>query len=415
MFKLYEILTIIVSPFVRCFLFWRLLKNKEDKLRYKERLGITGTGRPDGKLTWIHAASVGESLSVLPIIEMLLKERPDTHILITTGTVTSAKLLASKLPKNAIHQYVPVDVSCYIARFLKHWRPDLAILVESELWPNLINKTAKYCKLIMVNGRISNRSFKKWQKYPDLVKLLLSNFTICMAQSQQDADHLNRLGAPNVKYLGNIKYDAPELEYNQEKLKALQAAIGQRKVFLAASTHSDEEVNIAKCHINLKQNFSDLLTIIIPRHPSRANEINQSIQNLKLATAVRSNSIEITDSTDIYIADTMGELGLFYRLTDIVFVGGSLVKHGGQNFLEPARLGAAVIVGPHTFNFTEIRTEFEKHEAIITVNNYDELGQAVDKLFNDTTFKTALVEKSKQLVKQKNGVIKKVVAEIIKL
>ncbi len=412
MIKIYRLITIIFAPLVRIYLFWRKKNDREDNIRFKERFGRPSMERPAGKLIWIHGASVGESLSIFPLIAILADKYPDVNFLITTGTVTSAKLIASRLPPKTIHQYVPVDILPYVTHFIKHWHPDLALWVESELWPNLITGISKNCPLIMINGRISPKSYASWQKYGSFIKEILKCFSLCLAQSQHDAQRLKDLGANNVKYSGNIKYDAPALPFDTEKLAQLTKLLSNRPCFIAASTHKNEEKIIAAVHAQLKAKYPALLTIIIPRHPTRCNEILEDISTYNLDVSVRSKGQLFNDKTDIYLADTMGELGIFYRLANIVFIGGSLVQHGGQNPLEAARLGCAIITGPYTFNFVEIKREFDEKNAIITVNDAQSLAAAINDLLENTEKTANMIASAYELVNEKNGILKTVVEEI---
>ncbi len=412
MLKLYQILTTLAAPLIGFYLYKRKLNGKEDPVRFQERLGNASIQRPQGQLIWIHAASVGESISVLPLIEKLGTKYTNANFLITTGTVTSAKLIATRMPPRTIHQFVPVDRLLYVRRFLKHWQPDLALWVESELWPSLVTEVAKICPLILINGRMSEGSFGKWQKYGGFIKQLLSSFSLCLAQSQPDADRLIALGAGNVKYAGNIKYDAPPLQADNKKLAEISAMIGSRPVWVAASTHKGEELIIANVHKQLKVTYPNLLTIIIPRHPTRGEEVFNEVVNIGLEAALRSHEDKIADKTEIYIADTMGELGIFYRLAKIVFIGGSLVEHGGQNPLEPARLGCVIIVGAHTFNFTEIKREFTEKNAIITVNNQEELQTEIATLFENNERTESLIKNALELVQEKNNILDNIIGEI---
>lgn len=416
MLKIYQTLTIILSPLIRIYLFRRKLRGKEDPARFNERLGKPTIQRPNGKLIWIHGASVGEAISILPLINLLSEKYQDAHFLITTGTVTSANLLENKLPPRTIHQYVPVDILPYVKRFLQHWQPDLALWVESELWPNLISEVGKICPLILINGRMSGESYIKWQNYSQFIKELLGNFSLLLAQSKADATRLDSLGAANIKYVGNIKYAAPELNYDEQKLAELKKQIGGRPLWVAASTHKvgdiREEKIAALTHKKLKQKFPDLFTIIVPRHPARKDEILAEISNEGLLVALRSNGDIISDKTDIYLADTMGELGIFYRLSDIVFVGGSIGPVGGHNPLEPANLKCAIIVGLQTFNFVEITNEFIEKNAIIVIKDENELADVVINLLNDKSKIISLANSALNLVQEKTDVMDKVLKEI---
>ena len=416
MLKLYQILTILAAPLVRLYLLHRKKKGKEDGLRINERFGKASISRPAGKLVWFHAASAGESISVLPIITRLSEQSPDLNFLITTGTVNSAKIMETMLPAKTIHQYVPVDILPYVQKFLKHWQPDLAIFAESEIWPNLITQTSRHCPLIMVNGRMSEKSFKSWKKYKQFSRQIFSSFSLCMTQSQTDTKYLTTLGAQNVKYIGNIKYGAAPLPVDQQDLEKLKNMIGARPVWLAASTHNEgelEEAIIASVHKELKKQYNNLLTIIVPRHAIRTGEILNELKSANLNVATRSGNDDITSNTDIYLADTMGELGLFYRACDIVLVGGSLVRRGGHNPLEPARLNCAIIIGPHAFNFEEINNEFISKDALVQVSGQDELCKIISEFFQNTEKTTKLQNVALELVNEKADIIDKIGEEIL--
>lgn len=416
MLKLYQIITILAAPLIKIYLLKRKAKGKEDPVRFQERLGYASLPRPNGNLVWVHAASAGESISVLPLIEKIFIAHPESKFLITTGTVNSAKVMANMLPKYVIHQYVPVDMLPCVHRFLNHWKPDIAIFVESEIWPNLVTQTSKYCPLVMVNGHVSEKSFNNWQKYGSFSKQIFSSFSACFAQSKIDADYISKLGAKNVINAGNIKYDAAPLPYDESKLNEISAVIGRRPIWLAASTHKEnndsEEVMVAKIHKEMKAKYPDLLTIIAPRHPARKDEILSELVEIGVNVAVRSMDNKIESTTDIYLADTMGELGIFYRIAPIVFIGGSLVPRGGHNPLEPARLGCAIIVGQYTFNFTEINREFIEKHAMIVASDAEILQiEVLDMLVNSEKV-AKLAKAAGQVVQEKTGIIDNIVKGI---
>ncbi len=351
---LYRSVTRWGGPLIEAQLRHRVGRGKEDRLRWRERLGTAGQARPDGPLLWLHAASVGESRSLLSLITDLLTERRALQVLVTTGTVTSARLMAEQLPARARHQFAPVDRPQAWRRFLEHWRPRLGLLVESELWPNLIFEArAKQMPLALINGRMSERSFRRWARLPASAAQLLGGFALCLAQSDVDRARLAALGAPQVAVAGNLKYAAPPLPADPAALAALAAAIGERPVWLAASTHAGEEALILEAHRGLSALLPGLLTIIAPRHPARGDRLADDIRRQGFRVARRARGEPLGDRSEIYLADTLGELGLFYRLAWIALVGGSLVPHGGQNPLEAARLGCPTLLGPHTHNFAE--------------------------------------------------------------
>ncbi|MDB2415069.1 3-deoxy-D-manno-octulosonic acid transferase [Rickettsiales bacterium] len=411
--KLYQIMTSLAAPLIGLYLLHRKKLGKEDPLRFRERLGKASVPRPNNKpLLWIHAASVGESLSVMPVINKISQTYPNITILLTTGTVSSAKMVESRLPDNAFHQYVPIDRILIIRRFLNYWRPNLAIWVESELWPNLVTETGKYCPMILLNGRISDSSFKKWKRYYSLGKHILSRFSLSLAQSKHDAARLEELGARNVKYIGNLKFDSAALPADPKKMGDMVAPIGERPVWLAASTHAGEEEMVAAVHKQLKEKHPDLLTIIAPRHPQRSNEILDMLTDLGLSVSRRSFEQTIKDETDIYLADTLGEMGIFYRLVPTVFIGGSLVEHGGQNPLEAARLECAIVFGPYMDNFAEIRNELLNNNAALKVRNEDELRDAIDELIVDHDKHDQLASAALDLMDSKIGVLDKTMEEL---
>ncbi len=349
----------LLSPLLPFWLRTRARRGKEDAARLGERKGIASMPRPPGTLLWLHAASVGEAISILPVLSALAAEAPRLNILLTTGTLTSATLMAERLPAlglwRVIHQFAPLDVPRWVARFLDHWRPDAAAFVESELWPNTIAAVAaRKIPLAMVNGRMSGRSFARWRRWPRLAQRLLAAFDLVMAQSGRDARRLRRLGASGVEAPGNLKFSAPPLTVDQNELHRLQAAIGTRPVWLAASTHPGEEIQVIAAHRILANRYPDLLTLIAPRHPARGAEIAALSNDLAVSRrALGELPPAPASGGTLWVLDTLGEMGLWYRLARIVFVGGSLIPHGGQNPLEAARLGCVVAFGPHMRNFAE--------------------------------------------------------------
>ena len=373
----YRYATLALSPIVPLFLRRRASRGKEDNDRIGERLGHAGKPRPQGKLVWVHGASVGETIAALPLIAALIET--GANILVTSGTVTSAQVMAERLPKGAIHQFAPVDMPAAIARFLDYWQPDVGLFVDSELWPNMIlNAHARGVRLGLINARISERSFRGWQRARKSAAALLGTFDICLAQDDEIADRLRRLGAREVHVVGSLKADAPPLPADARKLDALRAAIGNRPVFLASSTHAGEEETLLPAHDALQRLYPELLTIIVPRHPSRGGEIAMLCGVRKFAR--RSGNEPVAADTSIYIADTIGELGLFYRIAPFAFMGGSLIPHGGQNPLEPARLGRAVLAGPHTANFQTAYDAIFAAQEGGRVQTSSEIAELADKL-----------------------------------
>lgn len=349
----YRLATALGVPVADLVLKQRLKRGKELQARLPERRGETAVARPAGPLVWLHVASVGEMVSILPLIERIRAR--DCAVLVTSGTVTAAELAERRLPPGVLHQFVPVDMPQFVARFLDHWRPSLGLFVESEMWPNLIVAAAKRSiPLILVNGRLSERSFNRWRLAPRTIGALLSRFDLCLAQSADDAARYADLGAPRYLTTGNLKLDVPAPPVDQAKLWQLQDAIGRRPVIAAASTHPGEEIELIDVHRRLRTTFPGLLTILVPRHPERGGSIAGIARGAGFRFAQRSLGELPDPATEIYVADTLGELGVIYSVAPIVFMGGSLVEHGGQNPIEAAKLGAAILHGPHVWNFAEI-------------------------------------------------------------
>ena len=347
----------LLAPLLPLHLRLRARRGKEIADRLGERRGF-GAARPPGRLFWLHAASVGETLSTLPVLDAMARRDPDLRFLVTTGTVTSAELLAQRLSPDLAarvqHRFVPLDVPGWVDRFLADWRPDAGAFVESELWPNLLAGAAAHgVPLALVNARMSPRSAARWGRAPGLARAALGAFRLVIARSAQDARRLGALGVAGVHSWGDLKAAAPPLPADPAALAALRAAIGTRPVFLAASTHPGEDAMVLAAHAALAGDVPDLLTIIAPRHPDRGAAIAALGAGAGLVTQRRATGALPGRDAAIYVADTMGELGLFYRLAGAALVGGSLVRHGGQNPLEAARLGCPILLGPHTWNFEE--------------------------------------------------------------
>ena len=344
MLRLYTAATTLAQPILRRMLRKRVAAGKEIASRLPEREGIAALPRPKGKLIWIHAASVGETMSVLPVLHALAGR---AHILLTTGTVTSAELAESRLPPGAIHQFVPLDVPLWVSRFLAHWRPDVAVFLESELWPNILSACdgAKLPR-ILLNARMSDASARNWRRIPGVARSLLGGFKTVLAQSAGDAAKFRTLGV-NVQEWGNLKFFTPPLPVDEAAQATLQAQI-PGPAWLAASTHPGEEEICAAAHAILLQTFPSLTTIIVPRHPQRGAAAAALCGN-----APRRALDQPPVSGKIYIADTLGELGLFFRATPFAFIGNSLAGFGGHNIIEPALLARPVLAGPHLENFEE--------------------------------------------------------------
>ena len=351
--RVYKGLSALARPLSGAVIARRLRQGKEDVARVGERRGIPSIDRPAGPLVWIHGASVGEVLAAADLIERL--RALGLRILLTSGTVTAAAMVERRFPPDIIHQYIPFDTPRYVESFLDYWQPGLALFIESDLWPNLIVGSAeRRIPMVLINARMSPRSFPRWMRFRGTIGALLECFDLCLAQSEIDAERFAALGAANVVISGNLKLDVPPPQADPRKLEALKALTSRRTIFVAASTHPGEEEIVLDAYRRLAGHFTNLLAIIVPRHPKRGIAIAQMLDAAGMNVALRSQDELPSDDTQIYVADTMGELGLFYRLAPVVFMGGSLVAHGGQNPIEAIKLGAAVVHGPEVFNFAEI-------------------------------------------------------------
>jgi 3-deoxy-D-manno-octulosonic-acid transferase len=383
---------------------WRLKRGKENPTRLAERYGEASLPRPAGPLIWVHGASVGEMLAVIPLIERLRAK--DFAVLMTSGTVTSAALAERRLPAGALHQFIPLDAPRFVGRFFDHWRPDLALFVESDLWPNLIVDCAdREIPMILVNGRVSERSFKRWRFLPRAIAALLGRFDLCLAQSNADAQRYRALGAPRISSIGNLKLDVPAPPADPPTLSRLTGIVLTRSVIAAASTHASEENEIIAAHRRLRAKNPTLLTIIAPRHPERGPGIAEAAKGAGLSVALRSRGDWPKPDVDVFIADTLGELGLIYRLAPIVFMGGSLVSRGGQNPIEAIRLGAAIVHGPHVWNFAEIYATLDAEHGAELVADEDALTSCLAGWLANPTARKAVADAAAATVDKLGGAL----------
>ena len=357
----------------------RLRDGKEDPERQGERRGIASAARPDGPLVWLHAASVGESVSLLEMIRRMGEERAELSFLITTGTVTSAQVLADRLPPRCIHQFVPLDVGPWMRRFLAHWAPDLVVLAEGEIWPALIHETAKRgVPIAMINARMTEGAHRRWRLARGAARALLRRVTHVQAQDEATAARLRSLGLPSerLEVTGTLKEGSAALPHDEEERLRLAARLEGRPSWLAASTHEGEERAAARAHAVARRSWHKLLLVLAPRHPARGEDVAAMLRAEGWKVARRSAGEAIGPETDVYLADTMGEMGLWYRLCAVSFVGGSLVPRGGHNPFEPSALGSAVLHGPHVQNFADIYARLTAASAAREVTE-DDLGTAV--------------------------------------
>lgn len=413
---IYSLAGFLLTPFLTLWLIKRAARGKESFSRLRERFGHPGLMRPPGPLVWLHAASVGEAQSVFTLVRSLLDQQPGASVLITTGTVTSAALVAQQNLPRTIHQYVPIDTYLAARRFLNHWRPDLVLWVESEFWPQLLWQVKRRkIPTLLINARISDVTATSWRRWPRTIRSLLKSFRTIYAGSKEDAARLASLGANHVQDAGNLKYDAAALAVDETKYEEIKKTVGTRRLWVGASTHANEEQRIAEVHSKLAAQFHDLLTIIVPRHAVRGDAIAADLRTRGFTVAQRSKNEPITEKTGIYLADTMGELGLFYRLCDIVFLGGSLIAHGGHNPLEAARLKCAILSGPYTHNFATIMAHLQASQAVRVVRDQGELQVMVALLLRDKGQRQDLATRAEGVVKAAQGASEKILHEIAQL
>jgi 3-deoxy-D-manno-octulosonic-acid transferase len=400
----YQLLTAAGTPFAPRLIKWRLRRDKEHAARFTERYGESRIARPDGPLIWLHGASVGELLSVVPLIERI-RER-QFAVLVTSGTVTSARLAEQRLPPGVVHQFVPLDAPRFVTRFLDHWRPDLGLFIESDLWPcRIIAAHERGLPMILLNARLSERSYNRWRHLPGTVTALLNRFDLCLPQSRADAERFAELGAPRISTTGNLKLDIPEAPASAIKFDALRTAIGKRPVIAAASTHAGEEAIVIDAHRRLRHSFPGLLTMIAPRHPERGPGVIDIATAGGLKAAQRSRGEMPDAGTDVYILDTLGELGLVYRLAPIVFVGGSLVKHGGQNPIESIKLGGAILHGPHVWNFSEIYEALDAEGGAVEITDGGKLTVRIGAWLTDEQERKKVVGAAARTVERLGGAL----------
>jgi 3-deoxy-D-manno-octulosonic-acid transferase len=396
-----------VYPFIGSYVRWRAARGKEDPIRRRERYGVTTVARPSGPLIWAHAVSVGETVAISPLLESLADD--GLNIVLTTGTVTSAKMVSDRLSGRLIHQYVPLDLQPAISKFLNHWKPDLAIIAESEIWPmTILELGARRIPQVVVNGRLSDRSFQSWMRRLSLAEALMENLAHVAAQSDVDGERFLELGARPVTITGNLKADVPPPPDLPDDRMALQAAIGTRPTWVAVSTHEGEEIISAFVHQAIAQKINGkLLSIIVPRHPDRANDIRTMLESKNLMVAQRSRGERITPQTDVYLGDTIGEMGLYLRLANVAFVGNSMTGSGGQNPLEPAMLGAAVVSGRNVQNFREAYQKLIRAGAAVLVADPEALTNAVGRLLIDPQRRATMGDAGLKTVNDMSGALQK--------
>ena len=355
MFFFYQLIVSIILLFSPIIILYRIFKNKEDKKRFLEKFSFPTKKRKKGNLIWFHGASVGELISIIPLIKYYEKNKDINQILITSSTVSSSKIIDKYKFKKTFHQFYPIDQFIFIKKFLNFWKPNLAIYIDSEIWPGMFkNLNDRKIPLILLNARITRKTFKRWMKIKNFAKSVFDNIKIIYPQNNETKTFLKKLDIKNLNYLGNLKFaENPDENLNDSKNK-MNYGLKKKKVWIASSTHKSEEVFCAKTHIELKKKFKNLLTIIIPRHIHRVENIINEINKLNLKTVRHSQNPKNFNDIDVYIVDTFGDTKKFHKIGSSVFLGGSLIKHGGQNPLEAARFGARIFHGPNIDNFRDV-------------------------------------------------------------
>jgi len=381
MFFLYQIIVLILLILSPIIIGLRILKVKEDKKRFKEKFCFSSKKKIKGNLIWFHGSSVGELLSVLPLVYELEKNQSIKQILITTSTLSSAEIFKKFKFRKTIHQFFPIDSIFYSYKFLNYWKPTIAIFIESEIWPSIfraLNK--KKIPLFLLNARVTKKTFNKWNYLKSFSNSVFKNISKAYPQNNETIKYLKKLNVSKIKTIGNLKFTNNDQDRLVKQDRTLSKNLKNRKIWCASSTHSGEEIICCKVHLNLKKKFKNLLTIIIPRHIHRVNKIVQEIEDLKLNVVLHSSNPKRLKDTDIYLIDTYGETKKFYRSSNIVFMGKSLSSKGGQNPLEPARQGAAILYGPNVGNFLDIYKLLDKLKITHKVNGVNSLTNSVNKL-----------------------------------
>ena len=380
MYFWYRFFTYLFYPFAPIYLFFRKIRKKEDPIRYKEKLSRINITRGEGFLVWLHVASVGEAMSVLPLVDSCIQDKKIDRILITSITLSSGKILKKRFSDNPKinHQFLPLDIIPLVKKFLEHWKPNLAIFIDSEIWPNLILKISENkIPLLLINARITKKSFDRWRFSKNFAKKIFEKFDLCIASNKESEEFLKVLGSKNIKNYGNLKFS--NIKTNIKKLdKNFLDKVKDRKVWCAASTHPSEEIICAETHLKIKKNYTNILTIIIPRHINRVKTIKQELIKFNLNVVLSSELNNFDNGTDIILIDSYGESLKFYNISKYVFLGKSLVKSlakdGGQNPIEPARLGCKILHGPYVSNFAETYDYLKKLGVTKKINNSNELG-----------------------------------------
>ena len=408
MFFIYEVLGLIFIIFSPIIFLIRIFLGKEDPKRFLEKFCIYSKKFKIKKTIWLHGSSVGEILSVIPIINALEKNKNIKKIILSSSTTSSALIFSKYNFKKTTHVYFPIDTNYLSNKFIKYWKPQVAFFIDSEIWPNMFNNlNINKIPIILLNGRITRKSFGRWMKFPNFAEKIFSKISLAMPQNNETSKYLKKLGVKKIKIAGNLKYfvhQKKSLDKNTKK------KFKNRLIFCAASTHYNEELFIGKMHKELRLKNKNLLTILIPRHANRSSAITNELKNIGLKIITRSSNEQISKSTDIYIVDTYGETSKFYELSNITFLGGSLVPHGGQNPLEPARMGSYILHGPNIQNFTEIYNMLSKLNISSKINSIFNMKKIVNKKIKYKQPKKV----GQKLINIGNNILKKNLNEINK-
>ena len=407
MYFFYQFLIFLAVLFSPIILLFRFFKNKEDKKRFIEKFSFIKEKRIKGNLVWIHVASVGELMSVLPLIYELEKIKYINSILLTTSTLSSSKIFKTFKFRKTIHQFFPIDLNFFASKFIEFWKPKIAIFIDSEIWPCMYrNLKKKSVPILLMNARITNKSFKRWSFFKKFSKEVFSNINIAFPQNIETFEYLKSFEVRKIKKIGNLKFSETKKKGGKNVSKDFQTSVKNRLIFCAASTHPNEEILIAKTHISLKNKFKNLLTIIIPRHVDRTNQIYNDMKLLGLKSIIKTSKKRIKDSTDIFIVDTYGETKKFFKISKVAFIGGSLVNHGGQNPIEPARYNLNIIHGPDTKNFKDVYKFFDEKKVAFKISNSKQLTHVTQKLLSNKKVKKI------NLKKIGNSILKRSIVEV---
>ena len=411
MFLIYRVLINIIFIISPVIIFFRLVKKKEDIKRYKEKFCFFSKKRVPGKIVWLHGASVGEIQSVIPLIEKFEKDRRISQILITSNTISSSKVLEKINLKKTVHQFFPIDTNYISKKFINYWKPSKVFFIDSEVWPNVLNNLEKRnIPTILLNARITKKSFNRWMMFSNFAEYVFGKFNVCLSSSIETKKYLKKLGAKNIKYFGNLKFSQSEnqimnLNNNLEKL------ITSRKSWCASSTHFDEEKVCGIAHLKLKKKYKDILTIIIPRHINRIKSIEKDLNNLDLKVHFDEPKKKINSDIDVYLVNSYGKTKSFYKVCKNIFLGGSLIPHGGQNPLEALRYGCKVLHGPNVSNFKEIYHFLKDRRLSNKVNNLNQLVTKLDKNLKEKVHSKKITQ---NLNKEGSKILEKTYKEICK-